>query len=185
MTGILGVHAAISLDVVFFVAIILGIALGAWKGFVKQVTKAAGWIFSILVALFFCIALANSLESWFGLTSAIAKGIHNYKIAHWISVAISFVGLGIIVRLLALLFGFIGTKICEKNKFLAFLNGFLGAIWGLFAALMFVFTCLAICSWIPNASLHNFIGSSYVVKYLFNWDWFHAILSNVILLKLK
>ena len=167
------------LDVVFFAVLLLGLILGIWKGFVKQITKAAGWIFSFVIAFFFSAALSNQLESWFGLTTLIGNGINSYKIAGWISIAISFVGLAILVRLLAWAVGAIGKAIVKKSKFLNGLDKFLGAIWGLFWTMMFLIFALAVCRWIPSEGLHNYINSSFIVSKIFNWEWFWTTLTRL------
>ena len=63
------------LDVAFILILLLGILFGTWAGFIRGVCKLAGTIFAIFVALTFCNAFKNSLESAFGLTSAIASGV--------------------------------------------------------------------------------------------------------------
>ena len=80
-----------ALDLTFFVIIFACILLGSICGIVKLVGKWAGTVVSIVVAIGFCIAMKNTLEAWFGMTSAIAKGLHNQTIADWLSVAIAFV----------------------------------------------------------------------------------------------
>ena len=62
-------------DLMFFLILILGTALGAYRGFVAGVCKLAGRIVSIIFAAVFCISFANFLETCFHMTSAIADGI--------------------------------------------------------------------------------------------------------------
>ena len=62
-------------DLMFFLILILGTALGAYRGFVAGVCKLAGRIVSIIFAVVFCISFANFLETCFHMTSAIADGI--------------------------------------------------------------------------------------------------------------
>ena len=63
------------LDVVFFVILLLGLLLGTWRGFIKGVCKLAGTIFALFVAFTFCNPFKNTLENWFGMTTAIANGM--------------------------------------------------------------------------------------------------------------
>ena len=173
MEGILlASSSAWILDVVFFALILLGILFGVWRGFVKQVCKIAGWIFSLVVAFIFCVSFKNQLNAWFGMEAAISAGVKNATIGGWISIAISFVSLAILVRLLAWLFGILGTKLVEMSKVLTAINKVLGGILGAFTAMMTIFFLLAICRWIPSGGLHDFISSSTVVGKIFNWQWF-------------
>lgn len=63
------------LDLIFILVLVLGTALGAYKGFVAGICKLAGKWFSIIFAFMFCIAFANFLELCFHMTSAITSGI--------------------------------------------------------------------------------------------------------------
>lgn len=64
------------LDVAFFVALIVGIAVGTKRGFVKSVCKLAGKWFALIFAVCFCVSFANFLGV-LGLTGAIANGLAN------------------------------------------------------------------------------------------------------------
>lgn len=63
------------LDLVFFLILILGTALGAYKGFIAGVSKLAGKVVSIIFAVMFCVSFANFLELCFHMTTGIANGI--------------------------------------------------------------------------------------------------------------
>lgn len=65
------------LDIVFFVLLVGGIALGAYKGFIRSICKFAGTLFAIIFAILFCVSFATFLENLFGMTSAIANGLTN------------------------------------------------------------------------------------------------------------
>ena len=158
-----------ALDVAFFVIIVLGIAMGVSRGFVAFLCKIAGTIFSVAIAITFCVTLQNSLESWFGMTTAIAVGIGNATIAKVLAIAISFVILVILVRLLTWLIGKLATSLIDKFAPLRFVNRLLGGIMGALAGVMLIFLLLAICHWIPAPSMHEFIHSSTVTGKVFDW----------------
>ena len=63
------------LDLAFFLILILGTALGAYKGFINGIAKLAGKVVSIIVAVTFCVSFANFLELCFHMTTGIANGI--------------------------------------------------------------------------------------------------------------
>ena len=63
------------LDLIFVLILVLGTALGAYKGFIAGICKLAGKWFSIIFAFMFCIAFANFLEVCFHMTSAITSGL--------------------------------------------------------------------------------------------------------------
>ena len=65
------------------------------------------------MAFTFCNALKNSLESSFGMTSAIAAGVGD-TIANWLSIAISFVILFLVVKLGSWFLGKVGTALVDK-----------------------------------------------------------------------
>lgn len=65
------------LDILFFVILAGGIALGAYKGLIRSICKLAGTIFAIVFAILFCVSFATFLENLFGMTSAIANGLTN------------------------------------------------------------------------------------------------------------
>ena len=63
------------LDLVFFLVLILGTAIGAYRGFVDGVCRLAGKLVSIIIAVSFCIAFANFLETCFHMTTGITNGL--------------------------------------------------------------------------------------------------------------
>lgn len=160
------------LDVVFFVILLVGVFFGAFRGFVKGICKIAGTLFSIAVAVIFCVAFSARLEAWFGLETALANAIGNATVAGWISIAISFVGLVIIVRLGSWLLGKLGKALVDKFGPLKIVDRCLGGVLGLFEGLLLAFFILAVCYWIPVASMHEYIASSTIVGKVFTWDFF-------------
>lgn len=166
-------NSAISLDIAFFTILFLGTLIGVWRGFVKFVCKIAGTIFSIAIAIFFCVAFKNTLENWFGLESALRNALSaTPTLGSWLSIAISFISLVILVRLLAWLVGSVGTALVEKFKPVRTVNKVLGGLLGLFSSALLLFFLLAVCYWIPVGSLHAFISDANVVGAIFNWEWF-------------
>lgn len=75
MTQLLLASSGWILDLAFFLILLLGLALGAYKGFVVGVCKLAGKIATLVFAFVFCISFANFLETCFHMTTAIANGI--------------------------------------------------------------------------------------------------------------
>lgn len=63
------------LDLAFFLILILGTALGAYRGFVAGICKLAGKFASVIFAFLFCASFANFLEYCFHLTTGITTGI--------------------------------------------------------------------------------------------------------------
>ncbi len=166
-----------SLDVAFFAILLLGAVFGIWLGFIRGLCKVAGTLFSVGVAITCCVAFSNSLESSFGLTTLLAESVNSLTIASWISVAVSFVALIVIVRLGAWVLGLLGKSIVKKISWMQKLDRFLGALLGLCEALLLIFLLLIICRWLPVPSLHEFIGSSSVVGGIFRSEWFQEIVS--------
>ncbi len=159
------------LDVVFFVILILGILFGSWAGFVRGVCKLAGTIFAIFVAVTFCNAFKNSLESAFGMTTAIANGVGE-TVANWLSLIISFVLLFLIVKVGSWLLGKIGTALVNKVSVFRYINRILGGLLGLAEALFLIFLLLTICYWINAEAINNFIAQSSIVNAIYHWEWF-------------
>ena len=95
-----------SLDVIFFLLLLLGCFIGAKVGLVRGVCKIAGWILSFVIPFICCVAFKDTLENWFGMVSAIGNGIGSMKVAGWLSIGISFVLLFFIVRLGTLLLAY-------------------------------------------------------------------------------
>jgi uncharacterized membrane protein required for colicin V production len=63
------------IDIVALALIVISTIIGIKKGFAKTFVSTFGSILSIIFALLLCGAAAKFLESQFGLTSSIAKGI--------------------------------------------------------------------------------------------------------------
>ncbi len=93
-------------------------------------------------------------------------------IAKWISVAISFVLLFILVKFAVWLVSTLMDEYFDKVKPLRLINRFLGAIFGAFEGFMLIFLALSVCLWIPNDSLHVFLSETTVVGAIFNSEWF-------------
>lgn len=160
------------LDVVFVVLIILGTFIGVHRGFVAGICKLAGTILSVFIAFSFCSMFQHTLETWFGLTTALYDAIGNETAAYWIAVAISFVALAIIVKLCAWLLGKLFTSVIEKVRAFSFINRFLGGFLGLVMAGAAVFLILTFFQWIHIESVDNYISSGTIVGAIYNWDWF-------------
>ena len=164
------------LDVAFFAILVLATLFGTWRGFVKGVCKLAGTIFAIFVAITFSNAFKNTLEDWFGMTSAIAEGFGGtdaaVTAASWISVAIAAIALFLIVKILSWLLGSVGSKLVKQFAPLRIVDRILGAVLGLAKGLFLVFLLLTICYWIPADGLHAYISESSVVGAIFRWEWF-------------
>lgn len=160
------------LDVVFFAVLFIGIMLGVASGFLRCVCKIAGTIFSIALAVSFCVPFKNDLESWFGLQTALTNAIGNAKAASWLSVAIAFIALAVLIRLGAWILGHVGTSLIDKSKAMRTMNRFLGGIMGLVGAAAVIFLLLAIMFWISAPGVDSFISQSTVVGAIYRWDYF-------------
>lgn len=101
-------------------------------------------------------------------------------LAKWISIAIAFVLLILLIRLGA--FAIHKTFSALKNALapLRVVDQALGAILGLAKACALVFILLLICNWLPIDALHTFIGSSGIVGRIFQANWFQAATSYAI-----
>ena len=161
-----------ALDVAFFAIILIGILAGVSAGFLRCVSKIVGTIVSVVLAASFCVAFKNNLESWFGLQTALTNATHSALAASILSTVISFLALVIVIRLLAWLFGHVGTALVEKNKFMAGLNRFLGGLVGGMLAAAFIFLLLAVMFWIDVGAANKFISDSSVVGAIYNWEYF-------------
>lgn len=161
-----------TLDVVFFGIFLVGIFLGVAFGFLKYVGKITGTIFSLVLAVSFCVPFKNNLESWFGLQTALYNSIGSATAASWISVAIAFVALALVVRLGAWLFGHIGTSLIDRVKPMAVINRVLGGVLGAVFAAAFIFLLLALFYWINIESVNTFINESTIVGAIYRWKWF-------------
>ena len=151
------------LDVIFFLLLLVGCLIGAKIGFVKGVCKIAGWFLSILIPFLFCAAFKDALENWFGMVSAISNGVHSAMLGGWLSMAISFVSLFLIVRLGTWLLGFLGTLLANSVKAIAVINTLLDGLLGMPEAFFLCYFLLLIMSWIAIPSCDAFINSSTVV----------------------
>ena len=163
--------SAWALDLAFVLILVFGILLGTWGGFIRGICKIAGTIFAVFVAFTFCNALKNSLESSFGLTSAIAAGVGD-TIANWLSIAIAFVILFLVVKLGSWFLGKVGTALVDKVGAFRVINRFLGGILGLAEALVLIFLILTVCYWLNLEAVNAFIAQSRLVKAVYEWEWF-------------
>lgn len=162
-----------ALDVAFFVILFVGIFIGVMRGFVAGICKLAGKIFSVAVAVVFCVSFSETLEGWFGTTTALNHAIGGkLPFGQWIMVALCFIALFLIVYFGAKLVGAVGTSLVNKFAPCRIINRVLGGLLGGFKALILIFALLAICLWIPSESMHAFISSSGVVGKIFASDWF-------------
>ena len=162
-----------TLDVAFFVILLVGILLGVMRGFVAGICKLAGKIFSVAVAVVFCVSFSESLESWFGTKTALNKAIGgSFPFGQWIMVALCFIALFLIVFFGAKFVGALGTSLVNKFEPFRIVNLVLGGLLGAFKALLIIFFLLSVCLWIPSESLHTFISSGSVVGKIFVSDWF-------------
>ncbi len=161
-----------SLDVAFFVILLIGMIVGITQGFIKGVCKIAGTALSFIFAFFFCIPLHENLETWFGFTTLIANGIGSATVADWISVAICFIGLIIVVKLLTMIVGAIGKAILGASKVLTGVDRILGGILGIAEAFLVILILLMIMKWVNFDAANAFIGQSQIVGKIFNAQWF-------------
>ncbi len=160
------------LDIVFFAVILLGILTGVCLGFLRGICKIAGTLFSISLAVAFCVPFKNTLESWFGLQTALTNSIGNATAASWVTTAISFVALVIVIRLLAWMLGHFGTALIDKSGAMRSLNRFLGGLLGLVGAAAAIFLLLAIFYWVSVPGVDEFISESTIVGAIYKWDAF-------------
>ncbi len=161
-----------ALDIAFFVILALGILVGVAKGFVKCVTKIAGLLLSLAFAVAFCVPFKNTLESWFGLQTALAGALGSDFAASWLSAMIAFVALIVLIRLAAWLLGSLGTALVEKFKPMAVINKVLGGLLGALFAGAVIFLLLALFYWIDAANINEFISESTVVGTIYRWEGF-------------
>ena len=163
-----------SLDVLFFVLLLLGVFLGVSKGFVGGVCKLAGTIFAIFVAVSFCVSFQGTLEKSFGWSTALNNAIAP-PFGTWIMIAICFLFLFGIVKLGSWLIGLVGTAITNSSPVFRIINMVLGGILGAFKAFAIIFLVLCIFNWIPSDALHNWMSSSGVVGTIFSkWVTTHT-----------
>ncbi len=112
-----------------------------------------------------------------GTTPAVMLGS---TLAKWISIAISFVLLVVIIKLAAVLLDKCLSGLVEKLTPFRVVNQLLGAILGLVKAAVVLFLVLAICSWLPIDGLHNFLASSTIVGPIYSSEWFNAATSYAV-----
>ena len=149
------VTASLALDIVFFVILVLGLFFGVKNGFVSGICKIAGTLLSFAIGILFCrkfqafIDVTLGLKMTQALQGVLANAIPSETIANsvgeWLAIAISFLALVILVRLLAWIVGKIGTALVRKVKFFRVLDHIFGGLLGLAQAALFVFLLLAIC----------------------------------------
>ncbi len=166
-----------TLDIAFFVILLLGLFFGAWRGFVRGIMKVAGWLFSLVVAFFFCMPLRTFLQDTFGLVTMLSNAMGGRNtLADILSVVICFVALLILVKFFTWLLGRGGTALVNQNKVARGINKFLGALLGLVKAVIAFFILLMLAKWIENwlalETIGNFIRSSFVVSKIYDWEWF-------------
>lgn len=176
------VSAGLVVDIIFFVLLLLGLFVGVKKGFVRGVCAIAGTVLSLGIAIACCrkfqafIDVALGLNMTGAIQGLLAKTIPSVEIANsvgeWLSIAVSFILLVVLVRLLAWLVGLIGKSLVSKVKFFKVMDHILGGLLGLVEAFLTVFLLLAICTWIPWDALHSFIESSSVVSKIVAHPWF-------------
>ncbi len=160
-----------TIDVLFFVLLLVGILLGVRRGFIAGICKLAGTVFSVVVAVAFCVSLQAQLERSFGATSAV-NNVVGAPFGEWIMVVLCFILLFALVKVGCWLLGGIGNSVANGFAPFRIINMFLGGILGAFKFFILFFALLAIFSWIPNESLHAFISSSGVVGKIFDSTWF-------------
>lgn len=158
-------------DVIFIAVLLVGAVIGYIRGFVKGISKLAGTILSILCAVFFCMPLHNHLETWFGFTTLLNKSV-GAPFGEWLSVAICFVGLLVLIKLLSWLVGCILKSVIKVSKAMNLIDRIFGALLGIAQALFLLFIILMICQWINVPQVNEFIGSSKLVGAIFTSGWF-------------
>ncbi len=158
------------LDVIFFVVLLIGCIIGGKIGFIKGVCKVAGWILSFVIPFVCCMAFKDALENWFGLMTLIQEGVKNATLAEWITIAISFVGLFIIVRLGTFLLGLIGGALANAVTPVKVVNTLLGSILGMVEAFLILYFLLLLCGWFNIVPAIEFIEQSWVVGAIFKSD---------------
>ena len=181
------VSAGLVLDIVFFVILVLGLFFGVKNGFVSGICKIAGTLLSLAIGILFCRKFQAFIDVTLGLkmTQALQGVLVNTipsetianSVGEWLAIAISFLALVIIVRLLAWLIGKIGKALVDKVKFFRVLDHLLGGLLGLVQAALFLFLLLAICCWIPWEPLHTFISSSSIVGKIVDSAWFQTAIT--------
>ncbi len=169
---LLATSFAWSLDVAFFVILAVGLAIGTARGFVKGVCKLAGTVFSVIFAFFFCMPLHDLIDQLFSLSTLIGDAIGSAQVGGWITIAISFLILVILVKLGTWLIGTLGKALVGKSKALSLIDRLLGGILGLAEAMLLILILLMICNWTAFDAVNAFISESTVVKAIYESQWF-------------
>lgn len=104
-----------------------------------------------------------------GTTAAMMIGS---VLAKWIAIAISFVLLGLLIKIGAAIIGRVLTGVIDRVPVMRTVNKVLGGILGLAQMLLLIFVLLALCSWLPLGAVHEFLSSSTVVGGIYNSEWF-------------
>lgn len=162
-----------------------GMTTAISNGLVKQFTKNEALNFDISGAnLEETLAEANV---WKIVASAIVKGtagtdipqgttlamLISSVVANWISIAISFVLLILLVRIGAVILDKIFSGLVDSVKPLRIVNHFLGGLLGVLKGGILIFLVLAIFHWISAEAIDGYILSSNVVGKIYASDWFH------------
>lgn len=101
-----------------------------------------------------------------------ANGIGSTTVADWISVAICFIGLIIVVKLLTMIVGAIGKAILGVSKVLTGVDRILGGILGIAEAFLVILILLMIMKWVNFDAANAFISQSQIVGKIFDAQWF-------------
>ena len=155
------------LDVVFLVILLLGVFGGVAIGFIRGICKIAGTVFSVIVAFLLCTPFCSLMERWFGVVTLLGNAIGSNTAAYWICVALSFIVLGLLVRLIAFLLGKFGKAIVDKSKTLATIDRFLGGILGFAEAFIIILIVLVLCKWLGISAIDNFLAQTKIVGPLY------------------
>lgn len=93
-------------------------------------------------------------------------------LAKWISMAISFLLLFLIIKFGTILINKLFSAIKDSVPPIRVVDQALGGVLGLVKACILIFILLLICTWLPFEGLHSFISSAGIVGKIFNSDWF-------------
>ena len=104
-----------NLDIILIVSLVIGFAIGYFKGLISQISFGAGVVLGLLQAVLFYEPLSGRIEDWTGwdtlvcsivsFVSIILAVILLFKIAGWLlSALMNAINLGIIDRILGALF---------------------------------------------------------------------------------
>ncbi len=166
-----GIAGSLAKNEAYAVALPADISGAELGGFLEgaQINGIAAWL---ILRSFASIALVPA-----GTTPALLLGS---VLAKWISVAIAFFLLLLLVRLgawgLSKAFGALKNVLAPLKVF----DQVLGAVLGLAKALFWIFVILAVCTWLPFDGLQSFLSSSSVVGRIYSSEWFRAATSYAI-----